>query len=88
VAIEAPADLPGQAISDFFRSSGEPLLESFRLFDLFVDPSGQKLASDRKSLAWSLTYRSATETLATAQVDEAHRRLLDRLKTALPITFR
>ncbi|MBU6302050.1 MAG: phenylalanine--tRNA ligase subunit beta [Verrucomicrobia bacterium] len=88
VAIEAPADLPGQAISDFFQSSGEPLLESFRLFDLFVDPTGTRLAADRKSLAWSLTYRSATETLAAPQVDAAHGRLLDRLKAALPITFR
>jgi phenylalanyl-tRNA synthetase beta chain len=88
VAIEAPADLPSQAVTDFFRSSGEPLLESFQLFDLFVDPSGTKLAADRKSLAWSLTYRSPAETLATAQVDEAHRRLLDRLKSALPVTFR
>jgi len=88
VAIEAPADLPSQAIADFFRGSGEELLESFQLFDLFVDPSGMKLAADRKSLAWTLTYRDLRETLEGAKVDEAHRKLLDRLKATLPVTFR
>jgi len=88
VAIEAPADLPSQAIADFFRSSGEELLESFQLFDVFVDPTGTKLAADRKSLAWTLTYRDLRETLEGAKVDEAHRKLLDRLKAALPVAFR
>jgi phenylalanyl-tRNA synthetase beta chain len=88
VAIEAPADLPAQAVVDFFRQAGEPLLESYRLFDVFSDPTGQKLPADRKSLAWSLVYRDAGGTLESSRVDEIHRKLLERLRAALPVGFR
>ena len=88
VAIEAPSSLPSQDIADFFRRSGEEFLESFRLFDVFVDPTGTKLPVDRKSLAWSLTYRDPAGTMETGKVDEIHRRVLERLKSALPVTFR
>jgi phenylalanyl-tRNA synthetase beta chain len=88
VAIEAPADLPSGKIADFFRGSGEELLESFQLFDVFVDPTGVKLPADRKSLAWSITYRNPAATMEAAKVDAVHRQLLERLKAALPVTFR
>lgn len=88
VAIEAPADLENQQLADFFGSTGQQLLETFTLFDVFADPSGEKLAADRKSLAYSLTYRDPNGTLEGATVDAAHAEILEGLKKKLPVQFR
>lgn len=88
VAIEAPADLTNQQITDFFRSLREPLLESFELFDVFADPTGEKLARDKRSLAYSLTYRDPKGNLEASTIDALHARILDDLKKRLPVSFR
>ena len=64
------------------------LLTSIDPFDQFRDPTGQKLASDRKSLTYTLTYRAPDRTLETAEVDTAHQALLASLEKALPVTLR
>ena len=46
------------------------------------------MANDRKSLAYTLTYRSPERTLETAEVDLAHGRVLAGLEKALPVTIR
>ncbi|MEI6537474.1 MAG: phenylalanine--tRNA ligase subunit beta, partial [Verrucomicrobiaceae bacterium] len=90
VALEVPADLPNAKLSEFFsaQQKKEPLLLSVEVFDVFADPSGQKLASDKKSVAWSLTYRSPDRTLESKEVDEAHARVLQALLGTLPATIR
>ena len=88
VALEVPADLPHAKIAAFFSSQKEPLLTGAELFDVFTDPTGEKLPSDKKSVAWSLTYRSSDRTLATKEVDEAHQRILKSLLGTLPATIR
>lgn len=88
VALEVPADLPSAKIAAFFASQKEPLLAGAEVFDVFADPSGQKLAADKKSTAWSLTYRAADRTLAASEVDEAHQRILKALLGTLPATIR
>jgi len=64
------------------------LLAGAALFDLFADPSGEKLPADRKSLAYSLTYRSSQRTLTAEEVNAAHARIKDRLKAELNVAFR
>ncbi|HSJ04436.1 MAG TPA: phenylalanine--tRNA ligase subunit beta [Verrucomicrobium sp.] len=88
VALEVPAELASAKISGFFASVKEPLFAGAELFDLFTDPTGQKLASDKKSVAWCLTYRASDRTLATKEVDEAHARVLKSLVGTLPATIR
>ncbi|MEM7144314.1 MAG: phenylalanine--tRNA ligase subunit beta [Verrucomicrobiota bacterium] len=88
VAMELPADIPNANVQNFFNSQGEPLLVSARLFDVFADPTGGKLPADKKSLAYSLTYRDKTKTLKTSEVDDAHGRILTALKTELPVQIR
>jgi phenylalanyl-tRNA synthetase beta chain len=70
------------------QSAQEPLLSSIELFDVFTDPTGEKIPADKKSLAYSLTYQSADRTLTADEVNAAHSRLKDRLKSTLPISFR
>ena len=88
VAMEAPADLANQKVAAYFSGLKEPLLIKAEVFDVFADPSGEKMPRDRKSLAYSLTYRSAERTLETAEVDQAHGRVLAGLEKALPVAIR
>lgn len=88
VALEIPADLDHAKIEAFFKGVKEPLLVGAELFDVFSDPSGAKLAIDKKSVAWRITYRSADRTLSTKEVDEAHQNLLKNLLATLPASIR
>jgi phenylalanyl-tRNA synthetase beta chain len=88
VAFELPADVPNAKVAAFFSSIKEPLLISTALFDVFTDPTGTKLAADRKSLAWTLTYRAPDKTLETPEVDATHNRIVSALEKALPVVVR
>ncbi|HEY1084181.1 MAG TPA: phenylalanine--tRNA ligase subunit beta, partial [Prosthecobacter sp.] len=88
VAFELPANLANTKVSAFFSGVKEPLFVKADLFDVFTDPTGSKLPSDRKSVAWTLTYRAADKTLETAEVDAVHARILAALEKALPATIR
>jgi phenylalanyl-tRNA synthetase beta chain len=79
VAIDLPVDLPASRIESALGNIKEPLLEGWRVFDVFRDPTGVKLPADRKSLAWSLTYRDRTRTLRSEEVDAAHAKVRDAL---------
>jgi phenylalanyl-tRNA synthetase beta chain len=88
VALEIPAELPHAKVAAFFTSRKEPLLVGAELFDVFADPTGGKIPVGKKSVAWTLTYRSAERTLETKEVDEAHSRILNSLIGSLPATIR
>ncbi len=88
IAMEVPADLPNATLNRFFEGREEPLLVDARLFDVFFDESGKKLSADKKSLAYSLTYRDKESTLTAETVDEAHAKILDALVKDLPVQVR
>ena len=67
---------------------GLALLAGVELFDVFADPTGVKIPADQRSLAYSLTYRSPERTLTAEEVNTAHTKLKERLKTALAVTLR
>ena len=88
MAMVVPSELQSGAIADYLAAYQEPLLQSVELFDLFEDPSGEKLEAGKKSLAYSVSYRSADRTLEAAEVETAHGKLLDSLKRELNVAFR
>jgi phenylalanyl-tRNA synthetase beta chain len=88
IALEVPASVTAGQFGDFFAKHKEPLLIETALFDVFRDASGEKLAADKKSLAFTLTYREPTRTLEAKEVDAAHQRLVEALKKALPVSVR
>lgn len=88
VALEVPADLPNSKIAAFFTAQKEPLLAAAEVFDVYSDPTGQKLSNDKKSVAWSLTYRASDRTLEMKEVDEIHQRVLKALVGTLPASIR
>ncbi len=81
IALLAPLDLAHDTIATTLAKANEPLLAGVELFDLFTDPSGTKVPAGQKSLAYSLTYRSTERTLTADEVNTAHARLRERLKT-------
>jgi phenylalanyl-tRNA synthetase beta chain len=88
IAMLAPLGLTHAQIEQTLRSAQEPLLAEVELFDVFADPTGARIPADKKSLAYSLTYRSAEKTLTADEVNAAHARLKERLKNALAVTLR
>ena len=88
VAIETAADLPAGDIDSFFAQQKEPLLVEASLFDVFMDPTGEKLPTDRRSVAYKLIYRDSEATLKAEQVDKAHTRILEALQAKLSVTIR
>ena len=88
IALIAPAEVAHGRIEAVLRSANEPLLVNVELFDVFTDPTGQRIPSDQKSVAYALTYRSNGRTLTAEEVAEAHNRLKERLKAELAISFR
>ena len=61
------------------ESVREKLLVSYSCFDVFTDPTGEKLPADRKSIAYTFLYRDPAKTLTAAEVDAAHQRVLKAL---------
>ena len=87
IAMLAPLALQHAEIAGAFTSAKEPLLANVELFDVFTDPSGAKIPADKKSLAYSLTYRSPERTLTADEVNAAHAKLKDKVK-ALGVSLR
>jgi phenylalanyl-tRNA synthetase beta chain len=75
-------------IEKVLSQATEPLLVDYDCFDVFVDPTGEKLAADRKSLAYRFQYRATDRTLKAEDVDQAHQKLLDLLTQKLAVKFR
>jgi phenylalanyl-tRNA synthetase beta chain len=87
-AMELPIATPNADIEAALAKAKEPLLVSYECFDLFTDPTGQKIASDRKSIAYRFHYRAADRTLKANEIDDAHKHILELLKTINGLLFR
>jgi phenylalanyl-tRNA synthetase beta chain len=88
LAIVCPLALSYAEIEAVLLGAKEELLEGIEPFDVFTDPTGEKLAADRKSVAISLTFRTSGRTLSGEEVNAACERLRQGLKRDLPVDFR
>lgn len=88
-ALDVPKSTTNAEISKIIDTAKQTLLIEYHCFDVFTDSTGEKLATDRKSMAYSFTYRSADRTLKSEEVDTAHKTILDHLaKNAKGLVFR
>lgn len=69
IAVVVDAAVPVAAVSQALRQGAGELLESLRLFDVFVDD--ERLGAGRKSLAFSLRLRAADRTLTAEEAAAA-----------------
>lgn len=85
VALLVPETTAHEAVLQVIRQAKPPHLESVELFDVF---RGGNVPEGQKSLAYALTYRSPERTLTDAEVNAAHAKVIEALKTQLNATIR
>ncbi|MDB6078175.1 MAG: phenylalanyl-tRNA synthetase, beta subunit [Akkermansiaceae bacterium] len=88
ISLDAPSALPSADIDKALAKVKAPLLTGFECIALYSDPSGEKMAANRKSITYRLQYRDAVKTLTTAEIDTAHQAIVAGLISALPVTQR
>ena len=87
-AMELPATTANAEIEAVLAKLAEPLLTASECFDVFTDPTGVKLTTDRKSVAYRFQYRAPDRTLKAEEVDAAHQKVLEALAQKLGVNFR
>ena len=78
VAIVVDRDFAAQRIIDWFKNSGNALIEFVEVFDHYV---GAPIPEGKKSLAYKVSYRAEDRTLTDTEINTLHQSLVDRLGT-------
>jgi phenylalanyl-tRNA synthetase beta chain len=84
IAMIVPEEIPHEKILRAIENPKEALLENVELFDLFTE----KIGEARKSLAYRLTYRDRSRTLTNEEVNAAHAKIRERLRSDLGAELR
>ncbi len=85
VAMLVPESTTHDAVLNVVKQAKPPHLENLELFDVF---RGQNVPAGQKSVAYAFTYRHAERTLTDAEVNGAHEKLVEKLKSGLAATIR
>ena len=85
VAMLVPEATTHDAVLQAVKQAKVINLESVELFDVF---HGKGVSEGQKSLAYAFTYRAADKTLTDADVNAAHDKILNVLKTQLQAELR
>lgn len=67
---------PAAVLTDTIRAAAGELLESLTLFDVYT---GDRIAADKKSMAYSLTYRHPERTLQDEEIQDVTARVIQAL---------
>ncbi len=85
IAFVAAADVTNEAIEKVIRKNGGKTLTKITLFDIF---KSKDLKDGKRSLAYSLEFRSAEKTLTDAEVGKVFQSVVDALKATPGIEVR
>ena len=85
VAFLAESSLENETVLSFIRKAGLKNLEDVRLFDIF---EGEQLGEGKKSMAYTLSFRSAERTLTDDEVNKEHEKLRTKLAKELGVELR
>jgi phenylalanyl-tRNA synthetase beta chain len=85
IAMIVAEDLTHERIWQVIFHPTETLLERVEFFDLFA---GTEIGEGKKSLAYRLTYRERSRTLTSEEVNAAHAKIRERLRSALGAELR
>ncbi|MBR3226512.1 MAG: phenylalanine--tRNA ligase subunit beta [Atopobiaceae bacterium] len=77
LAIVVDESMTYEQLVQRITSAGGKLLRDVRLFDVYRDP--KRVGVNKKSMAFSLTYRADDHTLTSKEVEKAHNRLLTKV---------
>ncbi|MFC4355959.1 phenylalanine--tRNA ligase subunit beta [Chryseomicrobium palamuruense] len=76
IALVVERAVPAGTLESIIRANGGRLVTSVRLFDLY---QGEKMAEDKKSIAFSITYQDPERTLTDEEVVKAHDKVVKAL---------
>lgn len=85
IALVASTGLAHDVIVAAIKKFGPPELELVELFDIFT---GESVGKDKRSLAYSLTYRSDARTLTDEVVNGYHENIKSAIKQELKVEIR
>jgi phenylalanyl-tRNA synthetase beta chain len=85
LAVVVARDLPEAQVAEAIRTHGGPLTPQVELFDVYT---GEGIAPDKKSLAYTLTYRATDRTLTAQEVEEAQQAIVGMLAKRFGATLR
>lgn len=85
IAMLVPEAVNHENVLSLVKQTKPANLETTELFDVF---RGKNIPDGQKSVAYSFTYRSAEKTLTDAEVNAAHEKLVEQLKTKLQAVLR
>ncbi len=85
IAMIVPEDLTHERIWEVIFHPTEPLLKRVEFFDLFAGP---EIGEGKKSVAYRLTYRDRSRTLTSEEVNAAHAKIRERLRSDLGAELR
>lgn len=72
-------------VEKVMRKAAGEIVEHIELFDRYT---GEKIAQDKMSLAYSIMYRAKDKTLTDAEITAAHSAIVTALKTELKVELR
>ncbi|AYD39781.1 phenylalanine--tRNA ligase subunit beta [Clostridium fermenticellae] len=85
ISIIIDKDILVQDVEDIMRKQGSSILESVKLFDVYT---GKQIPDEKKSLAFSLTYRNENRTLKDTEVNKLHDKIIRTLENKLGAQLR
>ncbi len=85
IAIKAKRSITNEMIISTIKKNAPKELTEVELFDIYED---ERLGCDVKSMAYSLTYRSADRTLTDEEVNKLHQSVVAELENALGVEIR
>ncbi len=85
IAVVVDETLLSKVIRVKIEEVGGSMVESVTLFDVY---KGEQVPAGKKSLAYSIRYRSQEKTLTEEEVDEIHRKVLSELEKSFGATLR
>ncbi|NIN00645.1 MAG: phenylalanine--tRNA ligase subunit beta [candidate division Zixibacteria bacterium] len=85
LAVVVDESLLSETVGDKIKQVGGGLVENITLFDVY---RGKQVPAGKKSLAYSICYRSQEKTLTDEEVDAVHRKVISELEKAFGATLR
>ena len=85
VAVVVEESLENSIIVDCIKHTKCKILEKIEILDIYRDDS---IGENKKSIAYTLTFRNMTKTLTDKEVNKAHEMIRAKLLKELPLTLR
>jgi phenylalanyl-tRNA synthetase beta chain len=85
MALVVQQSVSHEDIMAIIRQNAGPELEKIELFDIF---EGDAIGAGKKSMAYSVTYRSSARTLTDEEANVYHERVKDAIRSSLDVVIR